>query len=276
MPSTNSICLLINQEPQNRFGIRSAIGRDVAIEEATCMESAIFQLRTQQIAWILIACSSQDFVSQKLMIIRLKSSFPLIPIIGLVPEDNLELVLKCGQVGIDGVVALERLGRLKSIMNQFYLGSRVRVLLRDFSLDWHPLSDLAKKALRFIEQHYISLVGVNEISAYLDINESTLAREFKKCRLVSPKRLLLYFKISHATNLMLNKGLTIKEIANLSGFSNEKRFSECFRRVFQCTPKAVRREILSNGFIINYSGQLTNHSLQNSIFQKSLSVRDES
>ena len=85
-------------------------------------------------------------------------------------------------------------------------------------------------------------MSTTEIAMQLNIHESTLSREFKKNNITNPKRLLLYFKVGHASNLMKNKGLNLKKIAHQSGFSNEQRFNECFKRLFNETPNVYRNK----------------------------------
>ena len=58
--------------------------------------------------------------------------------------------------------------------------------------------------------------------------------------LPGPKKILIRMKVEHAINLMRNSGFNIREIATLSGFTEEKRMAECFHRMFGIPPGAYR------------------------------------
>jgi AraC family L-rhamnose operon transcriptional activator RhaR/AraC family L-rhamnose operon regulatory protein RhaS len=104
-------------------------------------------------------------------------------------------------------------------------------------------SFVLRKSLRYIEQHYLTLMNTSEVADFAGISECTLSREFKKFNLPGPKRLLMYCKIKHATHLMRNEELKIKQIAAMSGFTNVKRFHECFQMVFECSPGEYRGRV---------------------------------
>lgn len=98
-----------------------------------------------------------------------------------------------------------------------------------------------KKILLFIESRYLTICNMTDIANYIGVTENTITREFHKYNLCSPKRLLMYFKVKHSIELLRNSDLKIREIANLSGFTNEQRYIECFAKVFHSTPSNYRR-----------------------------------
>jgi transcriptional regulator GlxA family with amidase domain len=83
----------------------------------------------------------------------------------------------------------------------------------------------------------------------MDVSECTLSREFQKYSLPGPKRMLMYLKVYHSSLLMQNNGLNIREIASLSGFSNDKRMAECFQRVYNMPPGEYRKQMNKKNMI---------------------------
>ena len=167
---------------------------------------------------------------------QLKQNYPLTPIICIIKESTeIDLVRKLGALGVDRVLYLQDIKSLRRHIQHLCKNS-VKVQLSHFNIKANYTSNILNQALEIIEKDYLPLLTMKEISDRLMINESTLSREFKKFDLINPKRLLMYFKIKHATFLMKSEALSIKEIAHLSGFTNEQRFYECFSRVYRCAP----------------------------------------
>ncbi|MFX0135732.1 MAG: helix-turn-helix domain-containing protein [Candidatus Hodarchaeota archaeon] len=78
----------------------------------------------------------------------------------------------------------------------------------------------------------------------MDISEITLSREFKKYWSIGPKQLLMLFKLKHTTYLMKNPGLSLSEISELVGFSDQRRFNECFHRFLGNSASECRRRVI--------------------------------
>ena len=51
----------------------------------------------------------------------------------------------------------------------------------------------------------------------------------------------MFLKIHHAVRLMKNPGLSIKEIGELVGYTDQRRFNESFHRVFGISPLEWRK-----------------------------------
>jgi AraC-like DNA-binding protein len=176
-------------------------------------------------------------------IARFKQKFPTIPVLAVLEGKWVETAHEYGKAGIEKVMHLSEIDRLSDEVTRLIHQHAVKVTLKDIGITRLNYSKNLNEALRILERDYITLMGVKEIADLLEINECTLSHEFKKYNLPGPKRILMYLKVHHATILMQNMGLNQQEIAQLSGFSNEKRLAECLRRTFNKTHREIRDKI---------------------------------
>jgi len=121
-----------------------------------------------------------------------------------------------------------------------------RISLSECGIDLSCCSPKVREAIQIMNKKYLTLKSVKEISDELGISEATLSNYFKRYYPIGPKKLLTTFKIRHAIYLMKNFELSLKEIAYLVGYPNQRRFSECFRRILGISPNKYRKNIQTN------------------------------
>jgi len=100
-----------------------------------------------------------------------------------------------------------------------------------------------KKALDYIEQHYTRELTIQEIADYCEVHRSYLHRIFISCLDSSPKQFLDKYRVRKAVDLMLTTGYSIGEIRELVGCSSQASFNKVFKRIMECTPQDMKREI---------------------------------
>lgn len=175
-----------------------------------------------------------------------KKNFPSLPCIAILGQPTIEMAHYCGMLGIDCVMSATELNLVDEVINRACLKKNSKVDLSEINIDktllWY--SSLLRDALLIIENDYIKILNTSEISNLIEISESTLSREFSKYDLPSPKKILMSLKVKQAIKLMHNKGLNLQEIALLSGFTDEKRMGECFKRIFGTSPGKYRNSNL--------------------------------
>lgn len=173
---------------------------------------------------------------------QFKKRFSHIPCIAVIASSDMELARYCGSIGIESVLPFEKIHSINEEIVRICAKNNNKVSLEDLSIDKNdPLySPMIKESLAIMERDYLKIFNINEIADLLEINESTLSREFCKFGLPGPKKILMFLKVNHAIKLMQNTGLNVCEISNLSGFSNEKRMAECFHRMFGMPPGEYR------------------------------------
>lgn len=103
---------------------------------------------------------------------------------------------------------------------------------------------LTNKAIEYIRDNYDQRVGLQEAAATLNVSESHLSRIF---RLHSGMNFLQYlnaWRVNRSIELMFNKKLSIKKIAELSGFPTPGYFARIFKRFCGLTPSVYRTNLV--------------------------------
>ena len=111
--------------------------------------------------------------------------------------------------------------------NQRKIDQRIQYamsLFDDIKKNWHP--EAVAKELSISYYHFMDL--------------------FKRQVGVSPGHYRTTRRMQYARCLLAKKELTIKEIADKTGFGNQFHFSKVFRQFFKQSPSACRKEILKN------------------------------
>lgn len=89
--------------------------------------------------------------------------------------------------------------------------------------------------------------GVGQPAEYLDRirvlpNYDSLRHGFKRAFGCSPRGMMLRLRIQHAKNLLLETNLSIKEIAQRSGYVRQHEFARAFRQHTGCAPTKWRAQ----------------------------------
>ncbi len=99
--------------------------------------------------------------------------------------------------------------------------------------------------LQYIEEHFcepsLDIAGVCERGF---ISPSSLQRAFLQRFGVSPKQYIIKLRMSKALQLLIENRLSVKEIAYLCGFSDDKYFSRAFREKYGYPPSQLRNRIV--------------------------------
>jgi AraC-like DNA-binding protein len=173
--------------------------------------------------------------------------FPNMNSIAVLKKTEVKLSHFLGMNNIKEVIDIDELDTLDSLIKKT-AGTKISLDKFKIKIDNYP--PLLQKILRFVENNYLTIFTITDIAIDIGVTECTITREFQKNKLCPPKRLLMYFKILHSVELLRNTDLKIKEIAGLSGFTNEQRLIECFIRVYNISPTEFR----SNRFDNNENG----------------------
>lgn len=104
-------------------------------------------------------------------------------------------------------------------------------------------TSLAYAAREFIQDNYERQITPSDVSNILHISNRQLSRILKKYYNMSFSGLLELFRIENAKKYLENSDLTIKEIAFLTGYSNEYTFIRAFNRVVGETPGKYKSQI---------------------------------
>ncbi|MDE7403730.1 MAG: AraC family transcriptional regulator, partial [Lachnospiraceae bacterium] len=105
--------------------------------------------------------------------------------------------------------------------------------LRDFYI---------KEAFSFIEQNFQNDITVEDIAASCGLNRSYFGKIFHENTGKSPQEFLISYRMSKARELLKLTGLSIADIGNAVGYSNQLHFSRAFKNVYGISPRQWRNE----------------------------------
>lgn len=88
-------------------------------------------------------------------------------------------------------------------------------------------------------------MNINEFSASLNVDRTTLFHACRKYWKTSPVKLLIRHKIQYSEMLLKDyPDLPLEQIAAMSGFSDDKYYCKAFKRENGCTPGAWRKKMI--------------------------------
>lgn len=100
---------------------------------------------------------------------------------------------------------------------------------------------LAAQAKEMLDDAVYDRVTVEEISRKLFVSKMQLTKEFRRAYGLSPYNYLLSQKISQAKLFLRTTDLSVKEISDKLGFSDEHYFSNLFKRKTGTPPREFRK-----------------------------------
>lgn len=101
--------------------------------------------------------------------------------------------------------------------------------------------DIAK-AVRYIRDHSCEGIRVDAVVRHVAMSRSVFERRFKQILGRTPKAEMLRVQIERSRQLLTETDLALAMIAEQTGFSNEKYFSDAFFRQTRQRPSEFRRE----------------------------------
>lgn len=92
----------------------------------------------------------------------------------------------------------------------------------------------------YIRFHYKEAINISELAEKYHFNHSYLTRVFKKQKGQSPLKLINELRINDAGRLLLTTSLSVREISEMLGFTDQHYFSRIFKDFTGLTPKEYR------------------------------------
>lgn len=105
--------------------------------------------------------------------------------------------------------------------------------LRDFYI---------KEAFSFTEQNFQNDISVEDIAASIGLNRSYFGKIFHESMGKTPQEFLINYRMTKATELLKLTGLSVGDIGNAVGYSNQLHFSRAFKNVYGVSPRQWRYE----------------------------------
>lgn len=127
--------------------------------------------------------------------------------------------------------------------DKFHTIFSILLLLRDRSVELFDKTEdksVVGRALGFLDGKVTSGMSTNEVAEALHVSKHYLCHAFKQKTGMTLTEYLLDKRLSIASKLLLDKSLTVAEVAERSGFSSESYFISKFRMRYGITPGKMR------------------------------------
>lgn len=97
-------------------------------------------------------------------------------------------------------------------------------------------------AFLYIEKNFMNNISVESIAARCNIHRNRLLKLFKDQIGQGPQEYLIKYRMSKAAQLLITTGLSVNEIGNAVGYTNQLHFSRAFKSVYGISPKYFREQ----------------------------------
>lgn len=104
------------------------------------------------------------------------------------------------------------------------------------------------RAKRHIDANIAEHLRTPELAGLVGLSENHFSRAFKISVGCSPHRYIVQRRILHAKALIVETDLSLAQIALDSGLADQAHLSRLFRRFFDTTPSACRRQLCAPAF----------------------------
>ena len=112
---------------------------------------------------------------------------------------------------------------------------------------WHGAStDIAKRASKYIEEHYTDKFSLDRIADALYINKIYLSKSFKAA---TGSTLLAYHnkvRCEHAAELLRDTDLKVEIIGSMTGYVTPSHFARVFKSIYGYSPTEFRARYLNS------------------------------
>lgn len=175
-----------------------------------------------------------------------------IPLILLTAKSGIDDRIECYNAGADGYISKPfDLRLLEARINSFLMKKKQKQ--KDFRANFevnistleYPSIDenFLKDVVSIIEKHLSEpMFDVVFLAKELNISKSSLYRKIKTLTDSSPGDFIRNIRLKNACAMLKDKAITISEVAYLSGFSDPKYFSTCFKNEFKMTPSEYQKQ----------------------------------
>lgn len=93
---------------------------------------------------------------------------------------------------------------------------------------------------QYIHKHYTETINLAELAGKYHFNHSYMTRLFKKLKGQAPIKLINSLRMADAREMLKNEALSVKEISEALGFTDQHYFSRIFKETTGMTPKEYR------------------------------------
>ncbi len=99
-----------------------------------------------------------------------------------------------------------------------------------------------RQVVEYISEHYASPLRMDDLAKVAGLSISQFDRRFQKAFGQTPSRFLIHYRLTRASQLLVQSNYTIGYIALEVGFYDHSHFTREFRKMFGLSPGRYRRE----------------------------------
>ncbi|MBV1921589.1 MAG: AraC family transcriptional regulator [Pseudomonadales bacterium] len=132
-------------------------------------------------------------------------------------------------------------GLLREILFHILKGPQAAPL---FSLVSHN-THLARleRALKYLHENYAESLDVDQLAGIANMSPSTFHRNFRQVTASSPIQYVKKLRLNRARELLMDKGIKVKQAAAKVGYESPTQFSREFKRYFGQSPQEISLNI---------------------------------
>lgn len=100
-----------------------------------------------------------------------------------------------------------------------------------------------QRVIDYIDTHLDRDLGLNELAAVAQMSAHYFSQLFKQSTGITPHQYVIRCRIERAKELLMQKKLTISDVAKIVGFVDQSHFHRHFKRLVGITPKTFLQQI---------------------------------
>ena len=110
----------------------------------------------------------------------------------------------------------------------------------------HAIDPIVQKVELFLNTNYNTDISLTQIANASNMNSTALCRHYKKQTGKTIFERLTELRISYASKLLLNKSISISNVAYDCGYTSRSHFNEQFKKLMGKTPREYARQLNNN------------------------------
>ncbi len=142
--------------------------------------------------------------------------------------------------------AIDREAHDDSDLSREIIRSLTRVLL--LKVRQHRISDRAdvpvayrtyESVREYMQNHYLTATTIEQVAEACEISPVYLSRLFKQYSGTGAYRFLLRLRMNYAAELIMERGMMVREVAEVLDYADAFQFSRAFKRIYGVPPKKL-------------------------------------
>jgi AraC-like DNA-binding protein len=129
--------------------------------------------------------------------------------------------------------------------NEFKISAQIHIILSELisqnSASNGYVSEIITKAIKFIEQHFIENISVEDIAGSVFLSKYHFIRMFKKHTDLTPYAHIVKLRMLYASHLLTNSTNSVELVGEKCGFNSPEHFIRLFRKHMGCSPSRFRK-----------------------------------